>query len=350
MGWTAKMIYAADRSQSGDRLMPFFASELSHRGFVFTDTDSFDYLICVNHSPKDLMHFLKRSESKSRAILIRTEPKAVYPSQYKKRVTEKYGIVLSPGRINSDSVPFIPWPYQLNFNPQIPSLGSLNLNSSIRDLLEESDSDLARWYKRPIRIVMINANKVSPTSKSNYSLRRKYAKLLSSSGLQIYGDLWNSKLVDKIHHRVRVLLFNLRRFYFPNLKEIYGNLHWRFEGYKGTIHNKFEILKNSRFALIIENDNEIITEKLFDALLFGCVPIYVGPDLSDLGELSDLVIKFDNDLESLLDKLESDQISEIKIRINNYFHGNQFIYHWSSSRVYADIANRCANYLQGLNL
>ncbi|HSX26993.1 MAG TPA: glycosyltransferase family 10 [Chlamydiales bacterium] len=53
-----------------------------------------------------------------------------------------------------------------------------------------------------------------------------------------------------------------------------GTYNW-----KGTIHNKWETLKNYRFCFCYENmQNQLgyITEKIFDCFIAGCVPIYWG--------------------------------------------------------------------------
>jgi len=48
--------------------------------------------------------------------------------------------------------------------------------------------------------------------------------------------------------------------------------------YKGPVHNKAEILSNYKFALCYENMPSLtyITEKIFDCMRAGCVPIYLG--------------------------------------------------------------------------
>ena len=48
--------------------------------------------------------------------------------------------------------------------------------------------------------------------------------------------------------------------------------------YKGSVKNKNEILSNYKFCLTIENMSEssFITEKIFNAIYAGCVPIYFG--------------------------------------------------------------------------
>jgi len=56
------------------------------------------------------------------------------------------------------------------------------------------------------------------------------------------------------------------------------------KSYRGTVPDKFETLKDYKFAIVFENAvyNGWITEKIIDALYAGCVPIYWGaPDILD---------------------------------------------------------------------
>lgn len=53
----------------------------------------------------------------------------------------------------------------------------------------------------------------------------------------------------------------------------------RYKVYKGTIEDKITTMKNYRFTIAYENvkdENGYITEKLFDAFIAGCVPVYWG--------------------------------------------------------------------------
>jgi hypothetical protein len=72
----------------------------------------------------------------------------------------------------------------------------------------------------------------------------------------------------------------------PNQFDLYGQ-GWdnlldnslRLKSYKGTIDDKFQILSNYKFAICYENNNShngYITEKIFDCLNAGTVPIYWG--------------------------------------------------------------------------
>jgi hypothetical protein len=52
-----------------------------------------------------------------------------------------------------------------------------------------------------------------------------------------------------------------------------------FPSYRGSVINKGDIYKNCKFSYCYENTKNLenyITEKIFDAMMYGCVPIYWG--------------------------------------------------------------------------
>ncbi|OGN57806.1 MAG: hypothetical protein A3D18_05110 [Chlamydiae bacterium RIFCSPHIGHO2_02_FULL_49_29] len=63
--------------------------------------------------------------------------------------------------------------------------------------------------------------------------------------------------------------------------DLYGGGWQGYCPWKGTIPNKVEVLKNYRFCICYENmknQRGYITEKIFDCLISGCVPVYLGAD------------------------------------------------------------------------
>ena len=69
------------------------------------------------------------------------------------------------------------------------------------------------------------------------------------------------------------------------------------------MENKWSVLRNYRYCIVIENSSDFVSEKLFDAVSMGCLPLYVGPNLENFGitlpdvltcgqEVNDIVDKF----------------------------------------------------------
>ena len=63
--------------------------------------------------------------------------------------------------------------------------------------------------------------------------------------------------------------------------DLYGSGWQGYRDWKGTVPNKWETLKHYKFCYCFENTQKqegYITEKIFDCLVGGCVPIYWGAD------------------------------------------------------------------------
>jgi len=60
-----------------------------------------------------------------------------------------------------------------------------------------------------------------------------------------------------------------------------SELWYGYPEYVGWVEDKFSILSQFELSLVIENEADWVTEKIFDSIYAGTVPIYVGPDLSE---------------------------------------------------------------------
>ena len=80
--------------------------------------------------------------------------------------------------------------------------------------------------------------------------------------------------------------------YYPKAYTLYGKGHWKLyrdkltpelqeifdSRYKGTAKNKKEMMRRAKFALVYENMryNDYVSEKIYEAINVGTVPIYLG--------------------------------------------------------------------------
>lgn len=309
-------------------------------GLEESNTLESDLVIFVNYNRK----FLKKVRNhNSKLVLIRLEPKAVLPIQYKKRIEKKFDLVISPGRQieKGSNVKFIEWPYKFDINPSTPSSESIDIKSVIEKVISEGYFEFKNWKLRKHKMVMVTANKVSPTSHSNYKLRRELATSLPKNNLEVYGALWNSKKLTAFVNRTRVLIYTLRSGYLPNLREIYGDIFLRYKNYISEPENKHDVLKNFCFSLVIENTPDYCSEKIFDAMINGTIPIYIGPKHNAInlpenvfiwcsGSLDELQFIFDNITESkCIVMLES---------IKDFLKSDAFLLNWSYKNVYQKVA------------
>jgi hypothetical protein len=118
--------------------------------------------------------------------------------------------------------------------------------------------------KRMKRIVVINGSH-NPHSRGReqYSLRIKAMSELAKAGVvDLYGVGWNR-------------WWSRSAFWLP----YWTNFRSLMSIYKGKCASKFEVLQNYEFCLCFENMSMdgYITEKMFDCLYVGTIPLYVGP-------------------------------------------------------------------------
>ena len=329
---------------------PELVKYLNDQGFVTKMTFPAENYIGMNHSERKYSQFLKAGGIPSRAVLVLLEPEAVFPSQYKKRVLGKYGLVLRPGNPSHHNAlgKFIAWPYESNPNPLTPSAQKIKLKDYIANNVAKGLFKIDNWKARDQYLVIINSNKVSPAPIENYSLRRMFAHEIDPALLSVYGDLWDAKIWKKIRHRLEVTLFSVRNVHLPNIKNIYGNLHWSFPASRGIIADKQVVLQNVRFNIVIENDPSYISEKLFDSMINGSIPIYSGPDIPDEIIPRGAYLKLLGTPTQLLNTLQTLSDVEVKgvlTQIQNFISSDTFFSVWEKEMVFARMGQEISFYL-----
>lgn len=136
-----------------------------------------------------------------------------------------------------------------------------------------------------------------PSTKFNISnkvnvddyLNRKLCSLINSNiKSSIYGELYSKRLeIIKWFEKHHLDDFDLFGFgWNKRIISLFGRTIFKTKifapkrlSYKGVVDNKFDTLKQYKFAICFENTNNIedyISEKIFDCFLAGVVPIYWG--------------------------------------------------------------------------
>jgi hypothetical protein len=116
-----------------------------------------------------------------------------------------------------------------------------------------------------------------------------------------------------------------------------------FQGYpksKGTVEDKLATMSKYKYALVIENSPEYMSEKLMEALFAGCIPIYVGPDPHDYGIPKNLVIwtrPTVRAIETSLFEAASWNFDEFHSRLNTFLMTSTTRELWDHERVYQRI-------------
>jgi len=302
-----------------------------------------DAVIAINHNAKSLKKAVRSFDRKYPCILIRTEPDSVFPAQYTKRVEAQYNFILTIGRpeVESDKFLNFPHPYWTEENPNTPKYAELEKEEFI---INGENFRVENWLNRDIFISLVAANKVGSTKTNNYRIRREMVATAKLGTLDVYGALWGDKFITKVKHRLAVIAHALRNQTIPNLFSIWGGLFILTRNYKGTPANKQDVVLRSKYSLVIENSNSYISEKLFDAMVGGSIPIYFGPQLNIFGiDEKDILIRHDGDFEDLYLRLKNYSIDDVSRRlsaINMFLTSEYFQDTWLMPNVNRRIVER----------
>jgi hypothetical protein len=161
------------------------------------------------------------------------------------------------------------------------------------------------------------------------------------SDFKTYGALWNYNLFLRIKNVAALIKFNYQASRKFNLSPLSGGILTHYPRTSGTVRNKHYIVEKSKFSLIVENSSDYVSEKFFDALVGGSIPIYLGANLSPLGipqaiffqapENPAILLKF-------LRELDPKEIEERILAIRNFVQSPDF-FEWDVNKVYRLIAS-----------
>lgn len=252
---------------------------LSSRGVnVVEQLKTVEIFVAIDHTDRDEPFLKARKKIGKFSVLFRSEPRCVLPEAYNKAIEGLYDAVISFGK-----------PESFERSSHWPQYW---LKEEIFEQCVEP---------RSTNTAMINANKLNLSKFELYTLRRRCAVGIDS--IDLFGEDWNSSVISK----VKTLLIEIRKDPIPHLFSIRNHVRYWFRKWPLTLAptSKQEILRAYKYTLVIENDRTYMSEKLFDALIAGCIPIYVGPDIADYGIPRDLVIEVEPTVESVASGIEA---------------------------------------------
>jgi alpha(1,3/1,4) fucosyltransferase len=159
----------------------------------------------------------------------------------------------------------------------------------------DSSIDLVDFNKKKL-ITNISRNKYSSFKDELYSKRVELIKFFDRNhrgNFDLYGEGWDFQFKYPNQYNLIKSLSHCKGFgFFQNfliklivLLKLNDLFFENYNSYKGTIKDKFDILKNYKFNICFENVTNIdsyISEKIFDSFKSGCVPIYYGSNNIDL--------------------------------------------------------------------
>jgi hypothetical protein len=292
-----------------------------------------DYFLALEHSSSQLSK-ISRWIPVARRFLVSLEPRSVTPNQYSPRTRGKYGRV------------FVQSPLQVygGRNVDVIPAGLLPSREIIqKDLVESSN---ARRQKGSIGIV--NQNKFSFVAGSRYKLRRALVIKLAEMGVPVNlaGSNWNKSIVWHliVQAKSALWLFFIEG-YFPRAGNFQlplphiANLHLH-----GRVNSELEFMRRFEFALVVENDPDYVSEKLFNAIRAGAVPIYVGPPLDLFGIPNSVAIQAPASAvsiaETFADSCSKQQIDSCRVAGSVWLSDTETIETWNHDNGFTNIASR----------
>jgi hypothetical protein len=136
--------------------------------------------------------------------------------------------------------------------------------------------EFSSYAERHIFSCLINGNKRFPTYSENDLYEERFAVIEwyqsnAPHDFYLYGRGWDKPKAaftkkDKLIRRFKRLA-----------SQLFG--YRPFPSYQGSVIDKGAVYQHSKFAYCYENTKSLenyITEKMFDAMMYGCVPIYWG--------------------------------------------------------------------------
>ena len=231
-------------------------------------SDSPDLVICVDYQKSDLVTIRLARKMGIPTCLIINEPKVVVPEHGQQSRLDEFDRILKIGRV--DSLPVLNWP--------------------------QTWRELTPRGERLNSVVIVNADKWSFIEGQLYWLRAAAARHIVP--LDIFGHGWNRSVWIRMAHRAFEMIRTLHLGHLPNVTGIRYVLS-KPKSFMGQMNDKIAEMSKYKVALVIENSQELITEKLFDAWFAGCIPVYVGPQLAPFGIPESLVVRAEPNLLSV---------------------------------------------------
>jgi hypothetical protein len=277
------------------------AGTLGHRTTQSLE-DCPDVVVCADYSRADESLVKKAKYLNIPTVLIINEPCVVIPEHCKPSVLCKFDFVLEVGRPASKNL--MAWP-QTWRSPEPQG-------------------------ERLPRAVLVNADKWSFVRGGLYGLRAKVAK--HEELLDTWGHGWERARLSRTLGRLRDLAVAIRSGAPLSFRDC-SSLIATPLNFMGIADDKVRVMGRYKVALVIENSEELMTEKLFDAFFAGCIPVYVGPRVADFGIPSDLVIQAQNSHRRVRDaigmalKLNQSEFTE---RLHNFMSDPEIINRWQA--------------------
>lgn len=217
-------------------------------------------------------------------VLFRDEPRVVMPLNYGV-YSSFYDHIHSPGTLAQDGRDFnAGWPV----NP-------------IGDFRSQIGFERSG-------VCMISADKLSLVKGELYTLRKQALRAIPD--IDLYGRDWGASTRKRVVDLIKSFLLSL----LTGLPKVSVAISWMRSDVRslGEVEDKLSVMSRYKVAVVIENSATYVSEKLFDALAAGVVPVYVGPDIKNLEPLKHLVFPAEPTVDGIKAAIERASVIEGK--------------------------------------
>jgi hypothetical protein len=312
--------------------LKFFSNLIDSNQIDFLDVNStlpVQFSISFNHKAQHLKRIQELNIPIENRILVMLECQAILPNMHRDEVLREYGTIFSPSPL---------W------------ASSFKTHKFVYPVLPAKYVATRLTYEKDIQVGIIQRNLYSCVKGEMYSFRREVIRALMrrNFAFELRGFGWQKSSLSNIFQHYRLLQFQFRNRNFSNLVYIPRYFRKVRIGNAIPVQNKLDFLKRVSVAIVIENSNDYVSEKIFDCFRTGTVPIYVGPDLNLFGIPRDAVLIAPPEigqLMALIDKLDSIDLAEYRLRAQEFM-----IYHsdpWVEEVSLADLSHRISNLILG---
>ena len=102
----------------------------------------------------------------------------------------------------------------------------------------------------------------------------------------------------------------------PDFAEALSQPKVNFPNRMGHIVDKVDALRMAPVSIVIENSADYVSEKVFDAIAAGVLPLRVGPKDSELGFPPEAAVSLDPSPRNIVDALLSLDSEEVAYRVS----------------------------------
>lgn len=305
--------------------------ESKHISIVPVGDPASSHYFSLEHDGTSLALAEKVVKLENRTLII-VEPRSVHPEQFRKGVRRQYGRVIALSRRHLNE-----------------SLGEIweggHLSTPAAVVAEVIKSQ--QLVRRPNTVGLINENKFSLISGSQY--KRRYLVinefLENEHEFFLAGKDWDRGLVWTIAKQIHSAIRALSAGVVPDFRECHFPMRIKNENleFLGRVDSQFDFLRTLQFAIVIENEANYVTEKLLNAVIAGCVPLFFGPPLSEFGIPDDVAIQINGLSESFYDALQNctlEQIDQITLRGRRWITNPSTLERWGVLSGFERLASR----------